>query len=129
VATTTPDDSQKEQGKNEARRMPWAEQWSGADKRLFLITFLGGLAANVGLVVVVALAVLTARGLAWYFRHANGLANNVIFYGVVAILTGVVSVPWVFKSLRRYRAVSLAIGLLPLAIYLLGLLGYLAGIK
>jgi hypothetical protein len=37
--------------------------WSQADKRLFLITFLGGLAANVGVVLIIAAAIATDRSL------------------------------------------------------------------
>jgi len=128
VATTT-DDSQEEPGEKKAERKSWAAQWSDADKRLFLITLLGGLAANVGLVIIVALGFLSARGIAWYVRHGNDIASTYYIYVVVGILTGIVWLPLRFKSFRRYRVVSLVIGSLPTGILLLGLLGYLAGIR
>jgi hypothetical protein len=37
------------------------QPWSGAERRLLLITFLGCLGANVGLVLIIALAVVAAR--------------------------------------------------------------------
>jgi hypothetical protein len=135
VATTTSGDSQEEHGEHAAESKSRAQKWSDADKRLFQITFLGGLAANLGLVVVLGLAVLSARGVGWYFGHVTRkatLAANVVYplslvYGLAMIV--------LFRWQRRHRLsrhVNVIFSILlylPAELLLLGLLGYAAGIK
>jgi hypothetical protein len=57
----------------------WAQPWSAADKCLLMITLLGGLGANAGIVVVLALAVLAAHGLTLFFRAGtSGKTQSVV---------------------------------------------------
>jgi hypothetical protein len=131
---TTAGDSHEEHGENTEHKS-WAGQWSDADKRLFLITFLGGLAANVGLVLVVALAILASRAVAWYVRTAfvNSPPRNIVLMVVLAYFLATVG--WHLYRQRHPTKSQLgvrvtgAVAWLPCVLLLLGLLGYLAGLR
>jgi hypothetical protein len=132
VATTTPDDSQEEHTEQETEVSVevWAEQDNTVSEHrdLFMFTFLGGLAANVGLVVVLALAFLVDRGIAWSFLHGN-VWEIFPIGGVFAYLAGRGIVGLFTPPRSRVALCIYVITVLPVAILALGALGYLAGIR
>jgi hypothetical protein len=123
-----------EQHETSEKHKSWIEQWSDADKRLFLITFVGGLTANVGLVIVLALAYLAARALTWFFRKGffSTPGFTIFFCGLLVCSAFVIWSTWYKlnrKTSWRFNVVLGVAGFLPGGIILLGLLGYAAGIR
>jgi hypothetical protein len=119
------------------QRAWWAQSWSAADKRLLMITLLGGLGANAGIVVVLALAVITAHGLALFFR--TGMSGNTqsVVLTIVLLADGayfyLLSLPLRrFKSGAKRKHVILMVqvwALSQLAVLGLGAIGYAAGVR
>jgi hypothetical protein len=77
--------------------------WSQADKRLFLITFLGGLGANVGVVLVVAAGIAFNRFEKSHWNFSSyliaiilGAVGGLITYFVVKITNLNPKNPWLW---------------------------------
>jgi hypothetical protein len=130
VATVTPDDADQ----REAR--PY---WKLAedDKRGLFITIVGGLAANVGLVLVLALGLLIDHQL-----RRNGVSFGTLFLTTALITFGAAVLAvlvLIVRSRRRGKpGARLArallnfltgVYLLATAIFLLAVVGYAAGVK
>jgi hypothetical protein len=98
----------------------WASFWRMRedDRRLLFITFIGGLAANIGLVIIVGLGLVMARLIHRY-------PQAVLYLGIVTagMIILVVAVPVVSRAFTFALAVLLA------TILFLGLVGYAAGIR
>jgi hypothetical protein len=108
--------------------------WSVEDRQMLLITFVGGLGANVGAVLIVGLALILLHMLRFGFDHPIFIAPlATLFVGCTAMLVWVLYSPkgsvWLSR-LPRYRARTvLALPLAYAAIILLFLVGLAAGIK
>jgi hypothetical protein len=95
------------------------KNWTDADRRLLLITVLGGLAVNVLTVLVLALAILRARA-----------TNNATVTGVLAIATNVIALTFAaFFTISRPVGFALLLLGLILIILVLALAGKAIGIK
>jgi hypothetical protein len=127
MATATPDDGQAQHGERLIRRLLWPEKWSDADKRLLAITFVGGLAANVGLVVVLAVGFFAARAVRWYVRADATTSFAASMVLVAALFAGAMTLG--FSKSRRWRIAALVALFLSPIILVLGFIGYAAGLR
>jgi len=141
VATTTPDDAEREQEEKKAspdhehhaRRPLWDLRED--EKRLLAITAVGGLAANLGLVLIVGLAVVLLRQLRHHGEFHTLWAGGLTFVaGVLA--GGLFSVvrlvrrgqPW-SNALRALRWLTLLMATVIASVLVLAFIGYAAGLK
>lgn len=123
----------------EARRSFW--QLNDDDKRMLYITIIGGLAANIGLVLVVGLGLAIVRR-----PHGSFAALLVIAAGTFGSLAAAIFIAWLAKKrlpLQQFRPVQqflgvvfivffrVLVGLLSLlcAVIVIALVGYAAGVK
>jgi hypothetical protein len=90
-------------------------RWSEADKRLFLITFLGGLGANIGVVLVVAAGIAFNRFekshwsyFSYFIAIILGAGGAVIAYLGAQPVGRRVPLGWVHCSWKRSRARALS---------------------
>jgi hypothetical protein len=101
-----------------------------SDQRTLYLLVIGGLAANVGLVLVVGLGLLLAHELDRYHAGFLGLVDIASSVGSFAVAFAVVSM--VFSKKHRLNKgfwVSTGIIILAVAVVLLAVIGYAAGIK
>jgi hypothetical protein len=108
--------------------------WSVEDRRMLLITFVGGLAAGVGTVLIVGLALALLHMLRSGFDHPIFIALLVIlFVGCTALPFWVLYSPkgsvWLSRLPRYGARTVLALPLAGAAMLLLSLVGLAAGIK
>jgi hypothetical protein len=108
--------------------------WSLEDRRVLLITFVGGLAANVGTVLIVGLALALLHMLRSGFDHPVFIALLVIlFVGCTALPFWLPHSPkgsvWLSRLPRFGARTVLALPLAGAAMLLLSLVGLAAGIK
>jgi hypothetical protein len=123
----------------EDRRAIW--KLNNADMRMLYITFIGGLAANVGVVLVVGLGLAIVRR-----PHGSLAALLVIAAGTFGSLAAAIFMAWLAKKrlpLQQFRPVQqflgavfivffrVLVGLLSLlcAVIVIALVGYAAGVK
>jgi hypothetical protein len=112
----------------------WAQPWSGAEKRLLMITLLGGLGAGLGIVIVLALAVLVAHGLTWFFRNSMEatLPGAFAYLTVSLYLVAMIRLLVYSRTRKASKRIALAVNINAvggLLVLLLGVIGYLAGIR
>ena len=127
------DDTTTEPLENDTPPEQPTQAWSTNDKRILLITIVGGLAANVGTVLVVGLAVIFLRLVSsrWGAQHSIG---NIT--GAVNVSAGVVAglVIW-FRRRRSKQVFNLPLYIVNSiwisfgVVFLLVLVGLAAGIK
>lgn len=123
-------------GDDKPSEAPKREQWSAEDWRILVITVAGGLAANLGTVLIVGL------GLAYlHQRHSNGISSTDLVgaVGLVAVICAAVFVPVIFWARRetakgnrwvRWCAWTLAAVLaVSVLLFLCVLVGVAAGVK
>jgi hypothetical protein len=97
-------------------------RWSEADKRLLLITFAGGLAANIGVLLVVGAAIAIIRVLRSPHNHAEAVVG--IF---IATLTGVSGAALGYRLFPN-RNPLFYLAIIYTIVGLLCLIGYAVGI-
>jgi hypothetical protein len=116
---------------------PKREHWSAQDRRLLLITIMGGLAANLGTVLIVGL------GLAYlHHQRSKGISSTALLgaAGLLAVICAAVFAPVIFWARRetakrhrswvRWSAWSLAAVLAAsVLLFLCVLVGVAAGVK
>jgi hypothetical protein len=108
--------------------------WSVEDRQMLLITFVGGLAANVGAVLIVGLALALLHMLQSGFDHPVFIALLVtLFVGCTAMPFWVLHSPkgslWLSRLPRYGARTVLALPLACAAMLVLSLVGLAAGIK
>ena len=116
---------QAHEEKNERERTSWSE----ADRRMLMITIGGGLAANVGAVLLVGSAIAFTR---WYKSHGHLSSGLLVIPSAIALLS-VASLLWSptpFDPRRTWRSL-IALGLLVFCTLesLLIVVGLASGIK
>ena len=126
VATTT-DEEPERQGT--APRPFW--DLAEDDKRTLYMTIVGGLVANVGLVLIVGLGLLEAHLISRY-KHALGSliwGQLAPLGGAVVALLGLSAASDNPRRQRIARYAGVGIAALVVAVAILGVVGYAAGIK
>jgi drug/metabolite transporter (DMT)-like permease len=98
-------------------------RWSQADKRLLLITFAGGLAANIGVLMVVGAAIVLIRSFGSHTSTAVAAVGAIISALIDALGTALGS--YLFS--KRNRLLSFVITYTVFG--LLVLIGYAVGIS
>jgi ABC-type spermidine/putrescine transport system permease subunit II len=131
MATTT----DGETGREPARRY-W--DLNEDDKRMLLIAFIGTLAANVGLVLTLALGLLVARRVNHYH---NGFRNLIEIAYALPLIAAVVGLPLLAaaKRLESWAPINRALICAALVVFVvplvgdtaivLAVVGYAAGVK
>jgi ABC-type spermidine/putrescine transport system permease subunit II len=98
-------------------------RWDDADRKLFLITFLGGLSANVGVVLVVAAAIAFDR-----FEKSRWNLFSYLILIPACIIFGVM-VTWITNRTLSKSPAPWIVGVMSLSLsFFLILIAYAAGI-
>jgi hypothetical protein len=119
VATTTPEDEKREKSR------PYWHLEDG-DKRVLYITVIGGLAANIGLVLIVGLGLALTHVIhRYHLIGQTGISALASFIGGI----GVLAQSAVTTKHSRTRTASVAALFVLAAILILALVGYAAGVK
>jgi hypothetical protein len=124
------DQSEEKHNAAEANPKPKAG-WSDADRRMLLITLMGTIAANIGTVLLVAIAIVLDRFLT---KHPNLKGSNFAFWFPASVILYTAIVGWLYYQ-RRQKGLDIGetiffwIFSVVWVILIVALIGYAAGVS